>query len=402
MALPVRVLTVDSSTGSVAALDAAIGVPTFFSIILKSASNPRDGLDLIATFEPDLILIGTGVVWEEPTVEVLRQIRYRAPLVPTVLVGSSSEDLSGLSKQAGADSYVTREDLASRPLEVVRDGLFRRFSPDPRALTEEDIEVLRRRITTNRTARAQLKETEREIDRFAHLVRQRDQLLYELQGVFRVFPDFCIRINAGQEITKWYGGDAALFARPERFTGKKIREIVPIDIAEQLEREVTRANGVRTLEYTLTLGGTPHWFEARMCRLPDGDVLAVVRDITDRHLEKVRYRTLFELTPAVIVGLDSLLRVVDWNHAAEELFGVPREEALGVNYVDRFLPPEAKEPVTAEVQRILAGGRVLDYRNQVLTARGPVTVAWNAGLCPYGVLAVGLRLPEESPHAADG
>jgi len=76
---------------------------------------------------------------------------------------------------------------------------------------------------------------------------------------------------------------ADLIAPPEQFLGKNIRDILPADLADQFAQcfeQAEEGGAPQILEYTVELGDTEKWFEARMVRSGD-KILSIVRDITD-------------------------------------------------------------------------------------------------------------------------
>lgn len=361
-----------------------------FPLLIHAARTVDDGAtDVAGTLNPDLVLFcvqGSA----DPT-EAIYRIRRSNPVVPLVALAPEGEDVATelTTRRAGADGYVRLEEFKKHPLEVVRDGLFRRPVPDIHPLSLNDLEMLGRRLASYRLARDHLRAAESEIDRFATLMRDRDAFAAELASIFRAFPDFCVRIDRNKRVMRTYGGNMRALGSPS--PGSQIRDCLPSDIAATVEKAVDEANGVRNLEYQLTLDGVAHWFEMRICRIIESnDVLAVVRDITERHDERVRYRTLFELTPAVIVGVTKDLQIIEWNHAAEQLYGVSRDAAIGTNY-ERFLPAEERDRSWVEVDRILTLGRTSGFVNEVIAATGKrVKIQWNCGVCPYGILAAGI------------
>lgn len=79
----------------------------------------------------------------------------------------------------------------------------------------------------------------------------------------------------------------------------------------------------------------------------------------------------------VVIGTDH--RILAWNREAERLYDCPREEALGKDYVQTFLPEEARAGVIANMRQVLAGGVVPSAMNPVLARDGTlVYVQWHA------------------------
>ncbi|HLN85988.1 MAG TPA: PAS domain S-box protein, partial [Candidatus Limnocylindrales bacterium] len=131
-------------------------------------------------------------------------------------------------------------------------------------------------------------------------------------------------------------------------------------------------------------------------------------DITERkraeqalRQSEERYRTLVETGSSVILGLTTDYRIFEWNRAAERIFGWPREEALGKNYLTTFLSEDARQMVDAEIHRVLGGHPTDAYENAVVHRDGSRrTLLWN--VCnlldghgaAIGILAVGQDITE--------
>jgi two-component system, cell cycle sensor histidine kinase and response regulator CckA len=64
-------------------------------------------------------------------------------------------------------------------------------------------------------------------------------------------------------------------------------------------------------------------------------------------------QTLIDASPLAIMTLDQEGKVRSWNHAAEEMFGWPANEAIGM--VVPFVPPEEMEGFRDSVQRVFLG-----------------------------------------------
>ncbi|MBF0614530.1 MAG: response regulator [Magnetococcales bacterium] len=59
--------------------------------------------------------------------------------------------------------------------------------------------------------------------------------------------------------------------------------------------------------------------------------------------------------PVAFIVWDTSFRAVEWNPAAERIFGYERQEALGHTPLELFVPPAAYEPVAAAMANLLQG-----------------------------------------------
>ena len=99
--------------------------------------------------------------------------------------------------------------------------------------------------------------------------------------------------------------------------------------------------------------GVYRWLEVygrSLRRSPmDVRILAAARDITDRYLAEEAARSSEERlmlhvaqTPVGVIGWDAGGRIVEWNPAAETIFGFARDEAIGRIGSTIILPPERR------------------------------------------------------------
>lgn len=71
-----------------------------------------------------------------------------------------------------------------------------------------------------------------------------------------------------------------------------------------------------------------------------------------------RYRGLLEASPGAVVLFDALLRVVEWNIAAERLYGFAKSEVLG--QLLPTIPPDKEDELRTFMEQVLGGSLVLD------------------------------------------
>jgi two-component system, cell cycle sensor histidine kinase and response regulator CckA len=130
----------------------------------------------------------------------------------------------------------------------------------------------------------------------------------------------------------------------EEIIGKKDDELFVPEVGRDImdsDRKVLAAGETRTFEEFGTAAGVTRLYLSTKgpFRDPGGQViglLGICRDITDRKRaeEEVRQsqqklRTHIEHTPLAVVEWDLSFRVSAWNPSAEQMFGYPREEAIG-------------------------------------------------------------------------
>jgi signal transduction histidine kinase len=112
-------------------------------------------------------------------------------------------------------------------------------------------------------------------------------------AILRAVPDLMFMLRCDGTFVDYHARDPQLlFAPPDRFLGRTIREILPASVADTLMDALARACRGDTpviVQYELPMG-EPRHFEARLVRAEHDRVLSIVRDITDwkRTLERNR------------------------------------------------------------------------------------------------------------------
>ena len=137
--------------------------------------------------------------------------------------------------------------------------------------------------------------------------------------------------------------------------------------------------------------GSRVWIDARVTRMTDAagqvtGVIGVARDISRRkQAEAERDRLLAQLRvqidrmPLGYLLLDADLRIVDWNPAAERLFGYRKDEMVGLILpVERLVPAAAVPQGEAVLRRLQSGDMAAHAINENLTKDGrTITCEWH-------------------------
>jgi len=130
---------------------------------------------------------------------------------------------------------------------------------------------------------------------------------------------------------------------------------------------LVRGDGTeREVEYAATANYLP------------GRHLWVLRDMTERNsaLRQAQFHAeLLDHLEAAVVATDPEGRVTHWNTAAERLYGVPRDEAIGGD-VRELVVAEGEEEKSREVARRVMRGRTWEGEFKVRRRGGNPIVAW--------------------------
>ena len=131
---------------------------------------------------------------------------------------------------------------------------------------------------------------------------------------------------------------------PDKFLGRTIREVMPADLADKsmvcIEKAV-KTGRTQFLEYPLEINGKTYFYEARYVSSGNDEILAVVRDVTDRKqaedalkASEARFRRLVENATDSFFLHDLEGNTVDVNQHAADALGYTRDELLSLSIGD--------------------------------------------------------------------
>lgn len=133
------------------------------------------------------------------------------------------------------------------------------------------------------------------------------------RAMIAAMPDLFFRLNAEGRFLDYQSGDAALLIAPsEEFVGKTVHEVLPPELADPAGVAITQvlATGeTQIFEYELEVRGRRKWFDQRIVRVSDSEVLAITRDISERRQSALLAETRLHLLEfAATHPLDDLLQ----------------------------------------------------------------------------------------------
>ena len=195
-------------------------------------------------------------------------------------------------------------------------------------------------------------------------------------------------------VTEWNDGAARLFGWTAAETiGRPLVNCCPPHAraaVEALTRAVLRGGDFSGRVEDYRKDGSPVWVDARVSVMRDGGgrpigVMRIAHDIMPRRqAERERDAALAEMQmhvdrlPLAYIKFDRDMAVVDWNPAAERMFGFTRGEMVGAQSgLDRLMGPEALAGVRAVVGRLRAGDAAAHSIHEHLTKDGRrITCEW--------------------------
>ena len=106
------------------------------------------------------------------------------------------------------------------------------------------------------------------------------------RAMLEAVPDLMFRITRDGVYLDFRARDEGkLYVPPERFVGRNLREIMPPELAGQMLDSIGRTldtGEIQVIDYSLPMPDGVLDFEARLVVSGPGEVLSVVRDVTER------------------------------------------------------------------------------------------------------------------------
>ncbi len=188
----------------------------------------------------------------------------------------------------------------------------------------------------------------------------------DLRDLLNAVPDLMFRVDRDGRYIEFHAPNPDdLYAPPDRFLGRTVREVMPADLADRCMEHLARAVATgepQTYEYTVQgRRGTRHW-EVRITRCAEEQALLLVRDITVRRTAERQLREsqqqlslLVQQSPLGVIVWNLDFTVAEWNTAAEHIFGWTAEQAIGRHA--RFILPPSAVPHVDKVWQALKENR---------------------------------------------
>ncbi|MBN2297781.1 MAG: PAS domain S-box protein [Deltaproteobacteria bacterium] len=165
----------------------------------------------------------------------------------------------------------------------------------------------------------------------------------EMRTVFEAIPDLFLRLDEEGTILEYKAGSMADFPiRPDKLSGKNIADIPFINITEKFHNALHRVQKTKkivSIEYSLADKDQEQFFEARLLPLLKNQIIAIIRNITERkraeeglRRSEERYRSILDNMEEAYYEVDLKGNIVYFNSAAAKMIGYSFEELQNRNF----------------------------------------------------------------------
>ena len=199
------------------------------------------------------------------------------------------------------------------------------------------------------------------------------------RAIIKAMPDLLFVIDDEGYFIDCMANNENLLLMPEKtFVGKKLCEVMPEEISRLAceKMQLVLKNGTsENFQYKLEISNVEQYFELRMVKNNDKEILAIARDVTTQKqnelqlkMNEERYKTLvsemqqglalFEGSPdknGEIVDL----KLIDANESYERLTGLKKKDTLGKAFLDIF--PSMEKSLIEKIENVVKTGESIHY-----------------------------------------
>jgi len=238
---------------------------------LECTDTVQAGLDRLAAGEIDVVLLDLSLP-DSRGFETFARVYAQAPEAPIVVLSCTDDErLTIEAVREGAQDYLVKDQVDSDLL----------------------VRSIRYAVERHRTLE-ELKQKTRELQ--ASEAKNR--------AILGAIPDLMFQISKDGVFLDYKAAkDEGVAMFPGEVLGKKVHEVLPIEIAQKVmhcAEWALQVGEIGVFEYQLPLNSSVRDYEARIVALADEDkVLAIVRDITERkEIERIKNEFIWRLRRA--------------------------------------------------------------------------------------------------------
>lgn len=209
------------------------------------------------------------------------------------------------------------------------------------------------------------------------------------QALLNAIPDLMFRISVKGVVLEYKGKSGiALNVPPTELVGKRLDEVMPQDVADKAMHYVKKAlqtGHMQLFEYHFAISDDTYYYEARLVVCGEDEVLAIVRDITERtksEKEIIRLGYYDSLTglPNRVLFRDRLEQAIAWNGRVKKKLALMYLDIDHFKHINDTLGHNIGDLLLQSVsERLTAGLRKTDSLSREVSGTGKTTIARMGG-----------------------
>lgn len=203
------------------------------------------------------------------------------------------------------------------------------------------------------------------------------------KAIIKAIPDLLFVVNNEGYFIDCVVNDESLLLMPrENFIGKSFWEVLPKEISKVAYEKiklVLKHGGLESFEYKFEISNKELYFELRMVKNNEKEILAISRDITFKKqselefkISEERYKTLVsEMQQGLVLfqgsgneeGRIINYKLLDSNASYERLTGLKKENILGKTLYEIF--PNMEKSLIEKIQQVAITGQSVHYQRYI-------------------------------------
>ena len=205
----------------------------------------------------------------------------------------------------------------------------------------------------------------------------------KMQALLEANPDMIFRLKDDGTCLDFKPAAGDQYHRHlERIIGSNLMD-APMEsqLLKELQAAIGRATSSQhsvSWEYTMQHMGMVRHYEARIVPAADGEVVALVRDVTQEREAQKKIResqqllsSILQAIPSPVFFKDSVGRYLGCNHAFENFIGIKQKDLVGKTPFD-IAPTELSKIYHENDLDLMANPRFIQYESHVRNAKGEV------------------------------
>ncbi|MFA7419313.1 MAG: PAS domain S-box protein [Melioribacteraceae bacterium] len=240
-------------------------------------------------------------------------------------------------------------------------------------------------------------------------LRIRDE---KLIAIFNALPDIIFTINRDGVFVDYNSSNPQKFLfPPEIFLGKKINELLPVDVAQKVAENIKllfESGQTQQFNYGLQVADTLRYYDCWLSKKNNKEAIAIIRDVT-QHIDvinqlaqknveieqsrrailnivddlqseienrikveaalsesKEKYKRLVENSNDILWTLDADGKILEISSSSKTIYGYEPEELIGKNFID-FVP---KDQIIIDSNGRIEWGAMADANNRFVHKEG--------------------------------